>query len=50
MTPGSTITEFALAEWWGLVDGDPLLVGIVVAAIILFALVYIVGRVRKGRD
>ena len=37
-----------LAAWWGLLEADPLLVGVVVAAIVLFAAVYVVLRLRRG--
>jgi hypothetical protein len=37
-----------LAAWWGLLEADPLLVGVVVAAIALFAAVYVVLRLRRG--
>jgi hypothetical protein len=40
--------QFALAEWWGLVEGDPLLVGLVVAVVAGFAVTYMILRRRRG--
>jgi hypothetical protein len=37
-----------LAAWWGLLEADPLLVGVVVAAIVVFAAVYVFLRLRRG--
>lgn len=37
-----------LAAWWGLMEADPLLVGVVVGAIALFAAVYVFLRLRRG--
>lgn len=39
--------RYALAEWWGLVEGDPMILGVVVAAIVGFAAVYVILRLRR---
>lgn len=43
-------TEGLAAAWWGFVEADPLIVGVVVAAIAILALGFLARRLsRKGR-
>lgn len=35
---------FVVAEWWGIAEADPTLVGVVVAAISLLAVTYVLLR------
>jgi hypothetical protein len=39
-------TGLALGELWGYAEADATIVGIVVAAIAIFAIAYVVGRLR----
>lgn len=36
--------------WWGLAEADATIVGLVVAAIAVFAVVYVVQRVRGNKS
>ena len=39
----------ALGELWGLTEADPLVLGVVVAALLGFALVYVLVRLKRSR-
>ena len=50
MGPVASETEGLAASWWGFIEADPLIVGVVVAAIAVLALGYVGMRLsRKGR-
>lgn len=40
----------ALASWWGYAEADPRLVGVVVAAVAVFAAAYVGQRLWRGRQ
>lgn len=47
---GASETEGLAASWWGFVEADPLIVGVVVAAVAILAIGFVAMRLaRKNR-
>ncbi|HUH03660.1 MAG TPA: hypothetical protein VML75_16810 [Kofleriaceae bacterium] len=46
---GGESEPLVAGAWWGYAEGDATIVGLVVAAVAIFAIVYVVSRVRKKR-
>jgi hypothetical protein len=46
---GGASEPLAAGAWWGYAEGDATIVGIVVAAVAIFAIAYVVSRARKKR-
>ena len=48
--PVASETEGLAASWWGFVEADPLIVGVVVGAVALLAIGFVALRLtKKGR-